>query len=219
MSRKYGLKISENTVKAILKRNGIKKKQRRTGNGKVRDLYDYEYIEPFVEFQLDTKHLLDFKSLPKEVYEHMQRYKLPKCEWNLVDIGTRTRFTAYSYELNATYGYMFIVFCGLWLRAHNPYKAQRWQDTWNFSRHHLGKGMRGLTPNQKLKQSKSIINEHIQIFPTFLMENLFKFAGSYFNSIMLKSNSGGKYVYTTCPAVQILKTRELKSKFFRLACI
>lgn len=108
MSRKYGLKISENTVKAILKRNGIKKKQRRTGNGKVRDLYDYEHIEPFVEFQLDTKHLLDFKSLPKEVYEHMQRYKLPKYEWNLVDTGTRTRFTAYSYELNAAYGYMFI---------------------------------------------------------------------------------------------------------------
>ncbi|GAB4440380.1 MAG: hypothetical protein OHK0040_11880 [bacterium] len=50
MSRKYGLKISENTVKAILKRNGIKKKRRRTGNGKVRDLYDYEHMEPLWNF-------------------------------------------------------------------------------------------------------------------------------------------------------------------------
>jgi hypothetical protein len=38
---------------------------------------------PFSEFQLDTKHLLDKNTLPKEVYEHIKDYNLPLYEWNL----------------------------------------------------------------------------------------------------------------------------------------
>jgi len=40
-------------------------------------------------------------------------------EWNLIDIDTRIRFTAYSYELSSVSGLMFIVFTALWLKAHN----------------------------------------------------------------------------------------------------
>lgn len=69
--RKYGIKISENTIKSILKRNAIPKKSRKTKKGE-RSLYDYEALIPFSEFQLDTKHLLDKDSLPEEVYEHMK---------------------------------------------------------------------------------------------------------------------------------------------------
>ncbi len=116
---KYGIKISEDTIKAVLKRNRVKKKTRRAYNGKQRSLYDYEALMPFSEFQLDTKHLLDKSALPMEVYEHMKDYKLPLYEWNLMDIGTRTRFTAYSYELGSVFGLMFVVFSVLWLRAHN----------------------------------------------------------------------------------------------------
>jgi len=116
--RKYGLKISENTIKAILKRNKVEKNKRKTKKGE-RSLYDYEALMPFSEFQLDTKHLLDKESLPREVYEHMERYNLPLYEWNIIDIATRTRFTAYSYELSSTFGFMFIGFVALWLRTHN----------------------------------------------------------------------------------------------------
>ncbi len=52
----------------------------------------------------------------------MKKYKLPRYEWNIIDVGTRTRFTAYSYELNALFGFMFIVFVSLWLRMHNVRK-------------------------------------------------------------------------------------------------
>jgi hypothetical protein len=31
----------------------------------------------------------------------------------------RVRFTVYSYELNSTFGFSFIVFVILWLRVHN----------------------------------------------------------------------------------------------------
>ena len=119
MQKKYGMKVSENTIKAILKRNGVKKNTKRSYNGKQRALYDYEALMPFSEFQLDTKHLLDKNALPKEVYNHMNEYNLPLYEWNLIDIATRTRFTAYSYELTSVFGFMFIVFNVLWLRTHN----------------------------------------------------------------------------------------------------
>lgn len=116
--RKYGLKISENTIKSILKRNAVDRKTRKTKKGE-RSLYDYESLIPFSEFQLDTKYLLDKESLPQEVYEHMKRYNLPCYEWNIIDVATRTRFTAYSYDLNSTFGFMFITLVALWLRAHN----------------------------------------------------------------------------------------------------
>jgi transposase len=269
---KYGIKVPEDTIKAILRRNKVKKKTRRSYNGKQRSLYDYEALMPFREFQLDTKHLLDKSALPMEVYEHMKDYNLPLYEWNLMDIGTRTRFTAYSYELGSVFGLMFIVFAVLWLRAHNVrglikirmdngmefcgaserklrqwnmilsvlgvileaipsgakhlmavvenshrdddeyflmihaerclnaktflYKAQQWQDTWNFYKPSHGKGMHGLTPYRKLKKSKSAVNPHVLKFPVVLMEDLLKLAGLI--TLFLKSHLTGKYVHTKC---------------------
>ena len=117
--KKYNIKVSENTVKKVLKRNNIKGKRIRTKNGNTRHLYDYEHLTPFVELQMDTKHLLDEKALPASVYEHIMGTGLPIYEWNVIDACTRTRFTAYSHRLSSEYGFMFITFVVLWLRSHN----------------------------------------------------------------------------------------------------
>lgn len=37
----------------------------------------------------------------------------------MIDVATRARFTAYSYELSSTFGFMFISLVALWLRTHN----------------------------------------------------------------------------------------------------
>ncbi len=37
----------------------------------------------------------------------------------MIDVATRTRFTADFYELSSTFGFMFISLIALWLRAHN----------------------------------------------------------------------------------------------------
>ena len=68
--------------------------------------------------QLDTKHVLDKKALPIDVYQHIIANKLPKYEWNIIDMATRTRFTAYSHELNATFGHQFIFLVMNWVRAY-----------------------------------------------------------------------------------------------------
>ena len=91
LKRKYSIQMSENTIKAILNRANIGKKKRKTHTGENRSLYDYEALLPFEKFQLDTKHLLDKKSLPKEVYEHMKKHKLPRYEWNIIDVGTKDK--------------------------------------------------------------------------------------------------------------------------------
>lgn len=117
--RKYAMRISEDTVKAILRRKRVLRNTRRTARGKRRPLYDYEALRPFEQMQLDTKHLLDKDALSQDVYEHIQRQGLPLYEWNMIDVCTRARFTAYSHELSASFGLSFITFVLLWLRAHN----------------------------------------------------------------------------------------------------
>ena len=119
LQRAYSVFVSENTVKAVLKREGLRPRRRRSSKGMARPLYDYTALIPFSEFQLDTKHLLDKKSLPESTYRHMEAKELPLYEWNLVDVATRARFTAYSYELTSTFGLLFLTLCGLWMRSHN----------------------------------------------------------------------------------------------------
>ena len=277
LQRKLSLGFPEDTVKAVLKRNGAKKKTRKTANARRRPLYDYEALMPFQEMQLDTNHILDKDALPAEVYAHIQHYNLPLFEWNIIDVATRIRFTAYSHELSAVFGLMFLSFVLLWLRAHNVrgplrirldngaefcrgslqklqqcndylswfdaslhpippgakhlqaivenshraddecflmihaerctstdqflIKAQQWQDTWNCYRPSYGINMHGLTPEEKLKTSKTIIQSHVLQFPVLLMENMLKSLGAFTAS--LKLLKAGKYVPTKCLPIAV----------------
>jgi transposase len=273
LQKKFSLRFPEDTVKAILRRNSVKKKTRKTANARRRPLYDYEALMPFQQMQLDTKHILDKDALPAEVYAHIKNYQLPLYEWNLIDVATRIRFTAYSHELSAVFATMFLSLVLLWLRAHNVrapirirldngsefcqgsqrklqqwnaylswvdasldpippgakhlqaivenshraddeyflmihaerchstdqflFKAQQWQDTWNCYRPHYGIAMHGLTPQEKLKASKTIIQNHVLQFPVLLMENVLKSVGVF--TALLKLLRTGKYVPTKCP--------------------
>ena len=89
IQRKYSIKISENTIKVILKRRQVKKKTKRSANGKRRHLYEYEHLIPFSQLQLDTKHLLDKKSLPERVYSHIKEKALLQYEYNIIDACTK----------------------------------------------------------------------------------------------------------------------------------
>jgi transposase len=115
---KYGLAIHEDTVKAVLKRMKVEGKKVRTANKRRRPLYDYEHLAPFAEMQTDTKHVLDLDALPSDVYRHILKWNLPFYEWNIIDAATRIRFTAYSHELSATFGWLFMLIAVHWLRAH-----------------------------------------------------------------------------------------------------
>jgi len=85
----------------------------------MRHLYDHEHLSPFREIQLDTTHILDQNALPEEVYKHILQNKLPRYEWNVIDVATRARCTACSHNLDSVYGFSFICMVVLWLRGHN----------------------------------------------------------------------------------------------------
>ena len=272
LTRKYSVTLSEHTVRAILRRNRVERPKRRTKGGSLRHLYDYEHLRPFSEFQLDTKHLLDQHALPADVYDHMMLRGLPSYEWHMMEVGTRSRFTAYSYTLSAAFGLLFVTFVLAWLRAHNVRcririqpdngaefasgskrklddwnrklavfdafmdpippgakhlqgivenahrtddeyflmvhaercdhsyaflsRAQRWQDTWNFYRPNFGVAMRGRTPREKLASCRTLVHEHVLLFPVVLLEDLDRVAGG--SGVLPQGHRGGKYVHTTC---------------------
>jgi putative transposase len=107
------------TVKNVLRLNKVPKKRIHTKNNNRRPLDDYKHLSAFREFQLDAKHILDEKSLPQEVYRHILQHTLPLYEWNMIDVATRGRFTAYAHRLDSTFGFSFITMVLLWLRGHN----------------------------------------------------------------------------------------------------
>ena len=38
----------------------------------------------------------------------MKERALPRYAWHLMDVATRARFTAHSYELSSTFGFLFL---------------------------------------------------------------------------------------------------------------
>jgi transposase len=116
---KYGINVSPNTIKGVLKRKTIVKKYKYSATRKRIPLYDYEHLLPFQEMQVDTKHILDKTALPMYVYQHIKKYRLPLYEYNIIDAATRIRFTSYAYSLSSLFGLRFILFVVAWLRAHN----------------------------------------------------------------------------------------------------
>ena len=107
-------------IKGVYKRKGLKTKKIRTANGERRALYNYDEIEAFEYLQYDTKYIVDKHSLPKEIYEKFKYQEdLPCYQWTIVDAKTKTRFLAWSYFLNSFFGFKFLEFIIIWLRAHN----------------------------------------------------------------------------------------------------
>ena len=107
-------------IKGVYKRNGLKTKKIRTANGERRALYNYEQIQTFEYLQYDTKEIADKHSLPNKIYQKFKYQKdLPKYQWTIADAKTKTRFLAWSYELNSFFGLKFLEFVIIWLRSHN----------------------------------------------------------------------------------------------------
>jgi len=110
-------------IRGVYKRNNLKKKTKRTINGNRRALYNYSEIGAFEHLQYDTKDILDQKALPIEIYNLFKNNKdLPRYQWTIIDAKTRTRFLAWSHNLNSWYGFTFLVFVIHWLRAHGHWQ-------------------------------------------------------------------------------------------------
>lgn len=115
--KESGLDLATTTIWAILRRRGIRRPKRRktiVGRGTY---YDWDRLYPLEQFQVDLKEILDIKALPLRVYEHIITKELPPYQWTAIDVKTRLRFLAYSYEKSFTNGLFFMSFLAHWLHA------------------------------------------------------------------------------------------------------
>jgi hypothetical protein len=110
--------LSEAQIKGIYKRYSLKCKKKRSCSGAKVHLYDYKSLACFECFHFDTKHILDKKSLPKQIYEQFSQTDwMPRYQWTLQDAKSRFRFLAYSRHINAEYGLKFLIFCLMYIRS------------------------------------------------------------------------------------------------------
>jgi len=112
--------LTESQLRGIYKRNNFSIKKVRTCNGERRSLYDYENISCFERFHYDVKYVLDKKALPQEIYGTLSGKDIPKYEWNIIDVASRMRWIAYSYNINAEFGHRFLMFVIQYIRASLP---------------------------------------------------------------------------------------------------
>lgn len=122
--------ISPFTVRNILRRNKREKPNRQRGVYKGLVYYNLDALYPFEQFQIDLKEILDIKSLPYEVYTHALRHSLPVYQWTAIDIKTRVRFMAYSYEKSHSNGLLFQKAIIYWLRSFGISHNLTFQTDW-----------------------------------------------------------------------------------------
>ncbi len=116
LKSRLGIIVSAHTLRHVLRREGTVKRNKRRSSRESKPLYDYEHLLPFEEGQIDTKYVDDYGALGDLVFL-LRRHDLPPYQWTYVDAKTKTRFLAYSYSINSTFGCLFLGMILLWLRS------------------------------------------------------------------------------------------------------
>jgi len=118
--RRFGIgnslaKLTLGQLKGIYQRNSLSGHAPR-GKSERRALYDYKAITAFAYMHLDVKDILDKNTLPPSIYHLLSHNNAPVCQWNLMEVKSRFRFLAYSYGINAEFGFRFLLFTLLYIR-------------------------------------------------------------------------------------------------------
>lgn len=113
------LDIPESTIGAILKRKHATKVRGRRVRRKDRPAsYNLEALLPFERCQMDTKEIADAGALPPHIYDHFLGHDLPRWQWTFIDVRTRIRFLAWSYQRSWANGQVFVSLVRWWLASY-----------------------------------------------------------------------------------------------------
>jgi len=110
-------KLTKRQIRGIYKRYGLKTKRVRSYTGAKIHVHDYQKLSCFQEAHFDTKHILDQKALPEEIYnDFLQKDWLPRYQWTFQLAKPRFRLPAYSRHINSEFGLKYLVFCLMYIR-------------------------------------------------------------------------------------------------------
>jgi transposase len=115
-----GLLLSEHTIRNILRRNKAKSilqphKPHKKGS---RPYVDWYQAKAFEIVQIDLKYVVDQKALSLEQIRHFHNKQFPLYQWTAVDVNSRFKLMAYSYQKSWTNGLTFFLWVLSWLRSH-----------------------------------------------------------------------------------------------------
>jgi len=130
LASRNGIFVPESTIGKILKQKKLVRKKKRVRREYHRIKYQWDRILPFEQVEMDTKEILDKKTLPKEIYDYVLSSDfIPKWQWSIVDVVTRIRFLAWSYSRNWSCGQVFGKMVVWWLRLFGfCNKITNWSD-------------------------------------------------------------------------------------------
>jgi hypothetical protein len=92
--------------------------------------YHWDQIIPFEETEMDTKEILDKRTLPAEIYRYVNKSPfIPRYQWTIIDVVTRIRFLAWSYSRDWLCAQVFAKMIVWWLRLFGiSWKVNLWTD-------------------------------------------------------------------------------------------
>lgn len=112
-----GILIPESTIGKVLSDKKLERSKKRVRREYHRIKYNWDKIVPFAEAELDTKEILDKRTLPVEIYDYIaQSAFIPRYQWTLIDVVTKIRFLAWSYSRDWSCGQVFGKMVIWWLR-------------------------------------------------------------------------------------------------------
>jgi transposase len=116
----YGIKMSKDTIRNVIRRNRHKLKLKRHKPHKrgKREFVDWYSARPFEVVQADLKHIVDQKALSMEQINHIHANNLPKYQWSALDVNSRFKLIAYSSEKTWNNGLTWYLWVISYLRSH-----------------------------------------------------------------------------------------------------
>ena len=116
----YGLKLSEHTIRNIVRRSKKKAKGKihKPHKKGVRQFIDWYCAKPFEVVQIDLKYVVDQKALSLKQIDHIHANCLPIYQWSALDVNSRFKLIAYSDEKSWTNGLTWFLWVISWLRSH-----------------------------------------------------------------------------------------------------
>lgn len=116
----HGVKLYPGTVRHILRRNKVRvtRKINYIRRSEARPVIDWYSAKPFEIVQIDLKFIRDQKALSREQIAHLDKYNVPNYQWSSLDVNSRFKLIAYSYEKTWTNGLCFFLWVTSYLRSH-----------------------------------------------------------------------------------------------------
>jgi len=117
IAEKDNILIPESTIGKILKEKRLTRKKKRVKREYHLIKYQWERILPFENLEIDTKEILDKRTLPKDVYEYLLKSDfIPKYQWTAIEPKTRIRLLSWSFNKDWSCGQVFLKMVVWWLR-------------------------------------------------------------------------------------------------------